>query len=51
MFGRKRQEPHTEPKRPAPDPAAVARAQREVDDLRQAARGRKDIDPADAKYW
>jgi len=51
MFGRKRQEPHTDPKQPTPDPAAVARAQQKADALRQAARERKDIDPADAKYW
>lgn len=51
MFGRQRQESQTEPKPPAPDPAVVARAQREADALREAARQLPEIHPADAKYW
>lgn len=48
MFGRKRDDA---PPKPPPDPAAVARAQREADALRKVARELPDIDPADAEYW
>jgi hypothetical protein len=50
MFGRKRADAPPKPPQ-SPDPAAVARARREADALRETARELPEIDPADAKYW
>jgi hypothetical protein len=51
MSGRKRDDAPPKQSRRTPDPAAVARAKREADALREAARELPEIDPADAEYW